>query len=378
MPEGQNGRIVSLELHAGHNGAEAKGDADASESRNRQRPNLKTKAAGGNKRRHSQGSTGQDSEPEQSPSFPDETFWPTSVVTHAKRLARAVGPVLVVGNTGTGKTTLCEFIHRWSGRPTEKCQRVPCGTLRTTLLSTLFGHKSGAFTDAKEDRVGVLKCMDGGSIILDDLDCLSLEAQSALLGFLDKGTFCRLGDYGTTQEADVRILATCNRDLDSLLAEGLLREDFYYRMRCWVVRLPPVSGQLNSITQMAHRFLFEFQNEQGTTNVRGFSKECIELLAAIQWKGNLRDLRQAVRNIALICESSDPVIQVEAAAQALFDSSLFSPSSLPIWSGLPEDERTYRTLALTGWNVRLTARILGVSHQTIYNRVNARGWVKPS
>lgn len=309
---------------------------------------------------------------------PDEGFWPASIISRAKQLSAVPGPVLVIGETGTGKTTLCEAIHIWSDRPPERVERVPCGTFQPTMLLTrLFGHKAGTFTDAREDRVGLLKSLDGGSVILDDLDCLTHHAQAALLGFLDTACFCREGEDGIQQRADVRILATCNRDPADLLAQGLLREDFYYRIRSWVIRLPPLDGRPSLIERMANRFLRDFLAPLGRVLPSGFSGESLELLAAIRWKGNLRALDQAVKNIALSCDSSNPVIQVEAAAQALFDSELFSPAGLPVWSELQPDDRIYRTLALTRWNVRLTARILGLSHQTIYNRINTNGWQRP-
>lgn len=312
-----------------------------------------------------------ETEPE---SVDDPTFIVASrllevAVERARLVATAPGTVLVTGESGTGKTRICDEVHRASDRAIRAPVRAGCGELPEGILeATLFGHTRDAYTSARSDQPGLLKMADGTTLILDDIDCLSEKGQSALLRFLDDGGYYRMGDPSRQHKADVRLIATTNKDMKRLVESGRFREDLWYRLRRWRVHIPPLVERPEDVKALAAHFLASFCRKRGTSPALTLKADALDLLAMMPWPGNARTLQEAVDNIALFARpDAEGQLNVHAVADALFD-----PQHGPCLEALrgPDagelEERLRRILGLVGGNISLAARIAGCSRTTVY------------
>lgn len=297
-----------------------------------------------------------------------------NALERARLVATAPGTVLVTGESGTGKTRICDEVHSASSRAGRAPIRAGCGELHEgTLEATLFGHTRDAYTSARNDQPGLLKVADGTTLILDDIDCLSAKGQSALLRFLDDGGYYRLGDPSRQHTADVRVVATTNKDLRRLVEDGRFREDLWYRLRRWRVHIPPLMERPEDVKALAAHFLKNFFEAQGTSPAPTLEADALGLLAMLPWPGNARTLQEAVENIALFGRpDANGRLSVHAVADALFD-----PNHGPCLETLrgPDagelEERLRRILGLVGGNISLAARIAGCSRTTVYKHTRS-------
>ncbi|NMB77397.1 MAG: sigma 54-interacting transcriptional regulator [Myxococcales bacterium] len=219
----------------------------------------------------------------------------------ARRLAASPLPVLIQGETGTGKEILARFIHGEGPRREKPLVCVNCGSIPAQLVeSTLFGHVKGAFTGAAGSAAGVFESANGGSVLLDEIGELPLPAQTALLRVLENRRFSRVG---STQEieVDVRVLAATHRDLEAMCREGRFREDLLYRLNVVPLRVPPLREHPEDIEPLALHFLAE-AGRGAARIVRAIHPEALALLARWHWPGNVRELRNAIERAVLIAE----------------------------------------------------------------------------
>jgi DNA-binding NtrC family response regulator len=219
----------------------------------------------------------------------------------AARVALSRIPVVVHGETGTGKEVLARFIHERGLRAKERLVRVNCGAIPASLVeSTLFGHEKGSFTGAVQRQRGLFEEADRGTLFLDEIGDLPLAAQVALLRVLESGSFCRVG---STEEVtvDVRIIAATHRDLEAMVEERKFREDLYYRLSTMVLEIPPLRERFEEIQPLSMRFLGQ-ANEANGRRVRGFSEEAMALLLSHRWPGNVRELRNAVERAVVVAQ----------------------------------------------------------------------------
>ncbi len=219
----------------------------------------------------------------------------------ARRLAASPLPVLIQGETGTGKEVLARFIHGEGPRREKPLVCVNCGGIPAQLVeSTLFGHVKGAFTGAAGSAAGVFEAADGGSVLLDEIGELPLPAQAALLRVLENRRFCRVG---STQEieVDVRVLAATHRDLEAMCREGRFREDLLYRLNVMPLQVPPLREHPEDIEPLALHFLAE-AGRGAARIVRAIHPEALALLVRWHWPGNVRELRNAIERAVLIAE----------------------------------------------------------------------------
>jgi PAS domain S-box-containing protein len=218
------------------------------------------------------------------------------------QLADSESTVLIQGASGTGKELFARAVHQLSPRRKRRFVAVSCGALPDTLLeSELFGHKAGAFTDAKRDKPGRFALADGGTLFLDEIGDISAAMQVRLLRVLQERTFEPLGSVEPVR-SNVRVVAATNRDLGKLVREGKFREDLFYRIHVVHIDIPPLSQRREDIPLLADHFIDTFNRVHGR-DIAGLSPEAFALLAAHDFPGNVRELQNIIEHAFVLCHS---------------------------------------------------------------------------
>ena len=207
--------------------------------------------------------------------------------------------VLITGDSGTGKEMIAKALHQTSKRSHQPLVTVNCGAIPEGIIeSELFGHKKGAYTDARDDRKGYFETADKGTIFLDEIGETPLETQVKLLRVLETGEFMPVGD-SKTKKTDVRVVAATNKDLAVLVSKGLFRQDLFYRLKTVTINSPALSNRLEDISLLVERFALEFTRSNDML-YRGFVPEAIRLLKTHPWDGNVRELKNFVESIIVL------------------------------------------------------------------------------
>lgn len=246
----------------------------------------------------------------------------------AEQVARSNAPVLIEGETGTGKERLASFIHERSPRANRPLIAINCGALHPELfLSELFGHRRGAFTGAIEDRIGRFEAADGGTLFLDEIGEMDEGAQVKLLRVLQEGSFERLGE-GKIIHTDVRIIAATNQPLEEMVSEGAFRSDLYYRLAVVPLRIPPLRDRIADIPPLANAFLEEFSADVGRADLK-WSAKARQVLLNAPWHGNIREMRNVVQRAVLLASPDARQIELnDFAAKQATNAGKFSTTSL--------------------------------------------------
>jgi len=233
------------------------------------------------------------------------------------KLARSTIPVLILGETGTGKEVVAREIHRRGKRADHPMICVNCGGIPGNLVeSTLFGHEKGAFTGAANKHQGVFEAADGGTVLLDEVGELPAAAQAALLRVLESKRITRVGSTAEI-DVDVRVLAATHRDLDAMTESGEFRQDLLYRLNAMTLRVPPLRERPDEIEALARSFIEE-ANAANECVVRGLDEDAQRLLLQYSWPGNVRELRNAIeRGVVLAWEGRIAVDDLPEAVRAL-------------------------------------------------------------
>jgi two-component system response regulator AtoC len=318
----------------------------------------------------------------------------------ASRVAAASVPVILQGETGSGKEVLARHLHEHGPRRERAMVCVNCGAIPSQLVeSTLFGHEKGAFTGAGQRQKGVFEEADGGTVFLDEIGELPAPAQAALLRVLETRRFCRVGSVKEVS-ADVRVVAATHRDLAAMCAEGRFRTDLYYRLNTVVLAIPPLRDRPEDIEPLARRFL----GDMSAGRPLRLSPEALSLLLAHPFPGNVRELRNAIEH-AVVVAAGDTITPLDLPPALRRDTAPDSalavsrrpeprPPTLPPPSGPPpeappqgsdlrshlqayEAQILFETLQATGWNQSEAARRLGVPIRTLSHKVKALGLKKP-
>jgi DNA-binding NtrC family response regulator len=277
--------------------------------------------------------------------------------------------VLILGPTGSGKEVVARMIHELSKRGTENFQAVNCAALPDTLFeSEIFGYEKGAFTGAHDRKPGRVELADRGTLFLDEIGDLSLVAQAKLLRVLEDRRFERLGGQRSVQ-VDFRLISATNRPLDQFVRDSRFREDLYYRVNAFSIRLPSLRERPIDIGVLANRFVARYCANNGLQlDAKVFSPEALSRLNSYPWPGNIRELESTVSRAALsapgrVIRDTDieflhPVAAPEAEA----------PPRLPT---LAEAERAHiiRVLDAAAWNKKEAARLLAISRGTLYRKI---------
>jgi DNA-binding NtrC family response regulator len=298
----------------------------------------------------------------------------------ARRVATTNVPVLITGETGTGKEVLARIIHACSRRAHATFLPFNCtSTPKDMLDSQLFGHRRGAFTGAIDHFPGVVRTAAGGTLFLDEIGEIGLDLQPKLLRFLESGEIHPVGDAHPTQ-VDVRVMAATNADLDTLVAEGRFREDLFYRLNIVRLHLPPLRERRVEIPTFARQYLRRYAEEFDKGDLR-LAEETMEYLVLYHWPGNVRHLTNEMRRLAVLAEN-DAVLMPEHLSPEIAASRRTRPSSerslaptevvvridQPLAAAVQHVERTMVQYALQTCGERLeeTAAMLGLSRKGLY------------
>jgi DNA-binding NtrC family response regulator len=285
-----------------------------------------------------------------------------------ERIAPSSAPVLITGETGTGKERAARLIHRASARKGDFLA-VNCAALPETLMeSELFGHEKGAFTGADRRREGAFEQASGGTLLLDEITEMKPALQAKLLRVLEQREVARLGS-SRPQQLDVRVVAATNRSPERAVAAGSLREDLYYRLNVASVELPPLRERLEDVPLLVAHFVEQYNRENGT-EIDGPDQACLDALRAHRWPGNIRELRNVIQLAVLLRRkgSLSPADLPPRVRETKTEAPVFM---VRVGATLAEVERELlvRTLASTGGNKVRAAEILAVSRGTLYKRL---------
>ncbi|WP_448098874.1 sigma-54 interaction domain-containing protein [Luteibacter yeojuensis] len=271
-------------------------------------------------------------------------------------------PLLITGETGTGKEMAARALHQISSRSDRPFAAINCGALPANLVqSELFGHERGAFTGATARRIGHFESADGGIVFLDEIGDLPLDAQTNLLRVLQEGTIERIGSCQSIK-VDVRVLAATHVDLEKAVAQGRFREDLFYRLNVLRLRMPPLRERQGDIELLAQHFLDAFRESYGT-RARAFSANARKAMNAFAWPGNVRELMNRVQRAAVIAE--DALITPEDLELSL-DTATGDRDSLGSARTSAEREAIVDCLRASAFNISECARRLRVSRVTVY------------
>jgi len=288
--------------------------------------------------------------------------------------APSPAPVLVLGETGTGKELAARTIHQLSPRAKGPFVAVNCSAIPETLLeSELFGHEKGAFTGAVTRRPGYFELADGGTIFLDEIAEMSPSLQAKYLRVLQDGQVRRIGGHDEVQ-VDVRVVAATNRDVVKAVQEGVFREDLYYRVNVLTIPLPPLRRRPEDIPVLVDAFMAEF-NEKYARQARGMDDRALALLTEHAWPGNVRELRNVIERAVVSCEGG--LITPDCLPLAPLGAVPAERANvvvLPVGTSLDDGERELilRTLQSVNNNKTRAAEILGTTPKTLHNK--ARRW----
>ncbi|WP_437991719.1 sigma 54-interacting transcriptional regulator [Sorangium sp. So ce145] len=334
------------------------------------------------------------------------------VLETVRRVGASRIPVILHGETGTGKEVVARMIHEGGPRKGRRVVRVNCGAIPKDLVeSTLFGHERGAFTGALQQQKGVFEEADGGTVFLDEIGELPPPAQAALLRVLESGSFSRVGSSREI-EVDVRVVAATHRDLEAMAASGAFRADLYYRLGGVVIDIPPLRARTDEIEPLARHFLRAASAANGR-HVEGITPEALALLCAYAWPGNVRELRNVIERAVVVTpgalvglEDLPPRVRAAAArgeserpadrgtdaelGGAPPDVAVFCPTPSAPKEAPPEGGRVrgkvqqYEAkllqdmLETAGWNRTEAARRLGIPVRTLSYRMKVLGVKRPS
>jgi transcriptional regulator with GAF, ATPase, and Fis domain len=283
--------------------------------------------------------------------------------------------VLILGPTGSGKEVVARMIHELSRRGQERFQAVNCAALPDSLFeSEIFGYEKGAFTGAHERKPGRLEMANGGTLFLDEIGDLSLVAQAKLLRVLEERRFERLGGNRSIS-VDFRLISATNRPLDMFVRESRFREDLYYRINAFAIRLPSLKERTGDIPVLANRFLARYCAANGLPlDAKQLSPEAAEQLVSYHWPGNIRELESTISRAAL----SAPGRTIRPSDIEFLHAPLTrttEEAGSPRLPTLRDAERAHivRVLDAASWNKVEAARILDISRGTLYRKIEEFG-----
>ncbi len=291
------------------------------------------------------------------------------------RVAPSSASVLILGETGTGKELCARHIHNASRRRSETFVAINCATLSETLLeSELFGHEKGAFTDAHAQRRGWFELANHGSLFLDEIADISRSTQAKLLRVLQEKEFVRVG--GTKPiPCDVRLIAATNRDLKALMVDGAFREDLYYRLNVFPIRVPPLRERQEDLAELVDYFVRRSAHEFIGATLR-VAPETMAILMRYRWPGNIRELQNVIERAVLMADGDTLLpCHLPPDMETDLENHQEAPNELTLCG--QEKMLILKTLKEHNWNQSQAARTLGITRDHLRHRIKKYGIQKP-
>ncbi len=294
------------------------------------------------------------------------------ILRQVERLSQADSTVLIRGESGTGKEIIARLLHYGGPRKSKPFISLNCANLSETLLeSELFGHERGAFTDAREQKIGKFEQAEDGTIFLDEIGEMAMNTQAKLLRVLQEREFQRVGGNQTLR-TKARIVASTNKDLEEATQKGTFREDLYYRLKVIELRLPALRERREDTPLLIDFFIRQFAQELSRP-VPKISAEAMGLLLSYNWPGNVRELRNALER-AMVLSSGDEIRPEQLPLDLVRPPMSTSSKEAPLLSsslGEVEKQVILKTLEACGWNKRQAASLLGISRPRLDRKIEA-------
>jgi DNA-binding NtrC family response regulator len=277
------------------------------------------------------------------------------------RYSKVVSPVLIIGETGSGKELIARSIHMASARFQGKFMALNCGAIAPQLVqSELFGHERGSFTGANQRKIGTIEASNGGTLLLDEIGDLPMEAQASFLRFLQEGKITRVG--GTEEiKVDIRIVAATHVNLEEAVADGKFREDLLYRLNVLKIDVPPLRSRGTDVLILAHHILNRLKQTNPDT-ARGFDPEATRALLAHTWPGNVRELSNRIHRAAVMCDRAF----ISPYELGLNMHLTLEKMGLDEARDKAEAHAIEEALFSQGYNFSRAAKVLGISRVTLY------------
>lgn len=292
-----------------------------------------------------------------------------SVMKTIERIAPSDVSVLITGESGTGKEVVADMIHTLSKRDKGPFIKINCAALPRELIeSELFGSVKGSFTGATEDRKGLFRQAEGGTLLLDELSEMPIDTQSKLLRVLQEKEVRPVGGR-TSFKTDCRIIAATNRHVEEAIKDGKLREDLYYRISAISIPLPPLRDRRDDILPLARAFLKRFA-AQADRVMSDFTSEASERLRRYDWPGNVRQLQNEIQRTVLMCEGQLVESTDLSISENIGGAGESGNDNLTLMEAM-ERNKIVEVLKETGGNKLETAKRLGIGRQTLYNKIKA-------
>ncbi len=294
------------------------------------------------------------------------------VMQLVERVAPLPSTVLITGESGTGKEIIARMIHAKSPRAGKRFVAVNCGAIAENLIeSELFGHVKGAFTGAIRDKDGLFKIASGGTLFLDEISTIPMNLQVKLLRAIEEHEIMPVGSTRTIP-VDARIIAASNRDLLKEVEEGRFREDLYYRLNVIGINVPPLRERRDDIPLLVNHFIQRF-NRELNKNVQGVSPDVLQMFLSYQWKGNVRELENAIERAMILCDGD--YIRPEHLPQNFSMVEYKTPTKGGLKEAVMEFEKVQilKTLELVEGDKKAAANLLGMSISSLYRKMAELG-----
>lgn len=289
-------------------------------------------------------------------------------VALARKVADTDVPVLLTGETGTGKEVFSHAIHYASPRSQYPIMAINCSAFSKDLLeSELFGYKAGAFTGAMKDKPGLFEVANHGTVFLDEIGEMAFDLQARLLRVLETGEYIKVGDTKPTK-VDVRIISATNRDLKKEIENGQFREDLYFRLSVFQIHLPPLRERKEDIEILAETFLKRFSAKL-KKEIKGMTFKVVDILKEAEWRGNIRELKNVMERSAIVCDEEVTVqdLPIDLQCAGMYEEQGKEEFELAVI----EQKHITKVLQYTRGNKTEAARLLKIGLATLYRKIEA-------